>query len=196
MKKIVALMATSALMLGAHAENWEVRIRALDVVPLTRTYDSNLRSAGLDVKNDVIPEVDFTYFINPHLGTELILGTSRHKVDLGGAQLGHVDVLPPTLTLQYHFLPESQLVRPYLGAGVNYTRFYAGSFANGLYTTRQSFGPALQAGLDIPVSSYGYLNFDVKKLWAGTQVRAPGDVIVTHLRIDPMVWGLGYGIRF
>jgi outer membrane protein len=33
-------------------------------------------------------------------------------------------VLPPTLTMQYHLAPEGK-IRPYLGAGLNYTIFYS-----------------------------------------------------------------------
>ncbi|XLM23340.1 OmpW family protein, partial [Chromobacterium piscinae] len=52
-------------------------------------------------------------------------GTSRHKVTTNAfGDLGKVSVLPPTLTLQYHFMPEATF-RPYVGAGINYTRFYS-----------------------------------------------------------------------
>ena len=57
---------------------------------------------------------------------ELILATSKHTAK-GRDALNGVDplastwVLPPTLTVQYHFLPEAK-IRPYVGAGINYTR--------------------------------------------------------------------------
>jgi outer membrane protein W len=65
-------------------------------------------------------------------GVELIAGISEHQVSFenstGAAIAGLSDgqslfdawVLPPTLTLQYHFLPENN-IRPYVGVGVNYT---------------------------------------------------------------------------
>ena len=66
---------------------------------------------------------------------ELILGYSQHDVDTknpartaAGVDLGQViqaKALPPTLTLQYHFAPDSN-IRPYVGLGLNYTYFFLG----------------------------------------------------------------------
>ncbi|MDQ7073474.1 MAG: OmpW family outer membrane protein [Gammaproteobacteria bacterium] len=75
------------------------------------------------------PELDITYMFTPNWGAELILGYSSHDVNATGSVqslLGQVidaKALPPTLTLQYHFMPNSN-IRPYVGAGVNYTYFF------------------------------------------------------------------------
>ena len=37
-----------------------------------------------------------------------------------GPEVGSTKHLPPTVSLQYHFMPDSTF-QPYLGAGVNYT---------------------------------------------------------------------------
>ena len=60
----------------------------------------------------VAPEVDFSYFLTDNVAFELIAATTRHDVSASDTVLGHVDVgsvwvLPPTLTVQYHFLPSS-----------------------------------------------------------------------------------------
>ena len=82
----------------------------------------------VDVDADEVPEIDFTYFITSNWAAELILATTRHRVTdsastLGDVDLGKVSLLPPILTLQYHFRPDAKY-RPYVGAGINYTIFY------------------------------------------------------------------------
>ena len=170
-------------------DNWMMRARAINIAP-----DVSSSVAGLDVSSEWVPEVDFTYFLTPNIGMELILATARHEVTLNGASLGKVNHLPPTLTLQYHFMP-SGMIKPYVGAGVNYTRFYNVDLAPGLTLDSNSFGGALQAGVDIKVTENGYINLDVKKIWIGTEVQS-GGVKLTDLDIDPVVWGIGYGFRF
>jgi len=75
--------------------------------------------------DDVVPEVDFYYFITDNIAAELILATTDHNVKVkdstgGVLNLGRVRALPPTLELQYHFRPKEDF-SPYIGAGVNYT---------------------------------------------------------------------------
>ena len=190
-KSLITLALIAALPATALADNWMMRVRAIDIVPDVSTSPT---LAGLDVSSEWVPEIDFTYFVTPNIGVELILGTARHEVTLGGASLGKLNHLPPTLTLQYHFQP-TPTIKPYVGAGVNYTRFYNVDLAPGLSIDKNSFGGALQAGVDIAVTKNGYINLDVKKIWINTDVKSGGAKLTT-LDIDPMVWGIGYGFRF
>ncbi len=201
---ILAALGLGILAGAAHAEDgaWEVRVRALQVSPLTETHNADLRNNGaqLSVHHATVPEIDLSYYYSPHLAVEVIAATSRHAVNLGSNKLGNVSVLPPTLTAQYHFLPGNACIQPYVGAGLNYTRYYASNLQLGtiaLQTTQNSFGLALQAGMDIPIQKYGFINLDVKKITNdGIEVKTPNDTVVTHLHINPIVWGIGYGIRF
>jgi outer membrane protein len=188
---IAAVPITTLAPVPALADNWMMRVRAIDIAPDVSTSPS---LSGLDVSDEWVPEIDFTYFFSPNLGVELILATARHEVTLNGASLGKLNHLPPTLTLQYHFNPDSK-IKPYVGAGLNYTAFYNVDLAPGLTVDDNSFGGALQAGVDIAVGKNGYINLDVKKIWIDTAVKANG-VELTELGIDPYVWGIGYGFRF
>lgn len=187
---IAALIA--ALPATALADNFMMRVRAVNIAPDVSV--SNPALSALDVSSEWVPEIDFTYFVTPNIGVELILGTARHEVTLGSASLGKLNHLPPTVTVQYHFNPTST-IKPYLGAGVNYTRFYNVDLATGLSVDKNSFGGALQAGVDIAVTKNGYLNLDVKKIWIDTDVKLDGAKL-TALEINPVVWGIGYGFRF
>lgn len=171
-------------------ESWMWRIRAINIAPDT----SSAPVAGVDASNETVPELDFTYFVNKNVGVELILATSRHQVTLNGANLGKVSLLPPTLTLQYHFYP-NETIKPYVGAGINYTRFYSMSLNSPLDVERNSWGGALQVGVDVALDKKSYINFDVKKLYIETDVKSSGAYLTTF-KINPVVWGLGYGRRF
>lgn len=193
MKKFAIAAIVASLSAGAFAAQGDIiaRLRVANVSP---SASSDL--AGLNVKGDTIPELDFTYMLTNNVGAELILGTSKHEVTLGGSKVASVKVLPPTLTLQYHMNPEGAF-RPYVGAGVNFTRFYGFKDDTnlGLSVKSKSFGPALQMGADIPVTKSVFVNVDVKKIWMDTEVRSHGSKIAS-LSIDPVVTSVGIGMKF
>mgnify|MGYP001000852943 FL=1 len=197
----VSLMAlTLALAAGAvHAEeafrtkqagDWLVRGRATTVVPMDGGNVEN-RATGVDtgldvsnITNSVIPELDFTYFWTRNIATELVLGTTRHKVEAtGGVDVGNVWLLPPTLTVQYHPLPDSR-ISPYIGAGINYTIFYGEGGGLPGFDVKNDFGFALQAGVDYALSGPWSLNFDVKKLFLRPEA-VTSTLRVDNVKIDP-----------
>ena len=212
-KAISKIAAVAALMMGAaffatpasaagspdtgiYAGDWLVRLRAISIMPDARSSDT-LNALGTNVNNALVPELDFTYMATNNIGVELILGTSRNQVTSNIGNLGGVGVLPPTLLLQYHF-NNAGVFRPYVGAGINYTLFYK----NGLHAGDQavsidnhSWGPALQFGVDFQVSKSVFVNADIKKIWMHTNASMDGTPLGT-LHIDPLVVGLGVGMKF
>lgn len=103
---------------------WLIRLRASGVLPsVSSSTISVVGGEVTKISNEVIPELDFSYFFTHHIAAKLILATSRHSVYasntlLGPVNLGKVSVLPPILTAQYHFDVSPQL-KPYVGVGVN-----------------------------------------------------------------------------
>ena len=142
----------------------------------------------------MVPELDFTYMVTKNIGAELILGTSRHTLSSDLGNLGKVSVLPPTLTVQYHFAPEAK-IRPYVGAGVNYTNFSSVNLPEGVSVKKNSFGGALQLGFDYALDKNWSLNFDVKKVYLGTKVTGAG-LENAKFKVDPWLVGVGVGYRF
>ncbi|WP_264166814.1 OmpW/AlkL family protein, partial [Burkholderia contaminans] len=156
-----------------------------------------LGALNVGVNNAIVPELDFTYMIRDYLGVELILGTSRHQLTSSIGNLGGVGVLPPTLLLQYHFNHAGK-VRPYVGAGVNYTYFYNNGLnvgGEGVSINKSSFGPALQFGVDVQLTKKVFMNVDVKKIWMSTDATL-GDKGIGTLHIDPLIVGVGVGMKF
>ena len=202
MKKILilSLLALCGWSGLAHAEdatkNWMVRGRLLGVLP---QESADLSIGGtVEIDDSVVPELDFTYFFTNNWAAELILATTPHdaKATAGNIDLGSVWLLPPTLTLQYHFT-DFEGFKPYLGAGVNYTWFY--NVDKGPAVTSisydESFGPVLQAGVDIPLDNNWYFNVDIKKVWITTDVRVNG-AVTGDVDINPTLIGVGFGYRF
>ncbi|MFN3214132.1 MAG: OmpW/AlkL family protein [Henriciella sp.] len=217
-----ALMVTSALIgAAAYADDnpWMVRGRVLGVLP-DESADLSVGSAALagsvDIGDQYVPELDITYFFNDNIAVELILAVTPHDVDAVGVtvpgaldnatvDLGDVWLLPPTLTLQYHFDTGTQF-KPYVGAGVNATFFFdedKGSVADGI-DYDPSFGGALQVGVDYDLDGEpgGWLlNADIKKVWINTDVTvdfttALGATVDADVDINPTVVGIGFGYKF
>jgi outer membrane protein len=174
----------------AAAGDYLVRGRVISVQPSS----SSSPVTGVSAANQTTLEVDVTRFITNNIALELIAATTKHDVLLNGTKLGSVGVLPPTLTAQYHFMPEAA-IRPYAGAGLNYTRFYSVNLGTGLDVSKNSFGGALQAGVDFQVNKEVFINLDVKKIFMKTDVTNNGAYLTT-LTINPVVIGLGIGMKF
>ncbi|UZW57179.1 OmpW family protein [Sphingobium sp. JS3065] len=191
-----------------------VRLRGIMVAPNEKSGSVLPAFPGEKVKvdNSVMPEVDITYMATDHIGFELIAATTKHSASgrsgaTGGiGRLASIWVLPPTLTAQYHFLPEGK-IRPYVGAGVNYTLFYnekaSGALEGAVGATRvhmsDSFGWAGQVGVDIDLNERMFLNFDVKYIDIDTTARlstAGAGVQRVKLELDPFVFGVGVGMKF
>ncbi|WP_203295108.1 OmpW/AlkL family protein [Maricaulis parjimensis] len=204
--KRMLLGAAAALILAAPAMaeqgDWLVRLRAINVVP---NEEATITPIGgdVDIDSSIVPELDITYFVQDNWALELILGVTPHDVmavgtAAGDIDLGDVTLLPPTLTLQYHFNPEGQY-RPYVGAGVNYTYFFNEDLPTGSALSTidydASFGLAAQAGIDIALQDEWFLNLDVKYIDIDTDVLIDG-AIAADVQIDPVVFGIGFGRRF
>ena len=157
----------------------------------------------VDVDADEVPEIDFTYFITSNWAAELILATTRHRVTdsastLGDVDLGKVSLLPPILTLQYHFRPDAKY-RPYVGAGINYTIFYDEKAPGTTVTAisyEDNFGFALQAGIDVGINESWSVNFDLKKVYLSTDVTLNNGAILADVDLDPWIFGIGLAYRF
>lgn len=208
-KSIVGLVLISSTLIAPAAyassvdEPWLIRLRALAVIP---DESAEITPIGGDVQIDdrFVPELDISYFFTENIAAELILATTQHDVGVSNSSLGDVDLgdtwlLPPTLNLQYHFSPRGA-IRPYIGAGVNYTFFFEPDSGDAVSVNYDnSFGLSLQAGVDIPVNDTYFLNFDIKKIFLDTDVSidaGAAGLVSANVDIDPLIIGVGVGRRF
>ena len=208
----VAALALVAVVMGGAAQaqdavpslgtagHFQARLRGAAVIP---DASAKITIAGANiggatsVSDSFIPEADLTYFITDHISVEAIAAVTKHTVRNSVAgTVSNVWLLPPTITAQYQFDPTGA-IRPYVGAGVNYTVFYDPHSALANISFKNSWGWALQAGADMPVGDGPYfLNVDVKKVFLGTHVQAAAGSVQASARLDPWIIGAGVGIRF
>ncbi|MFZ5546118.1 MAG: OmpW/AlkL family protein [Pseudomonadota bacterium] len=205
-----AALCLASLLAGtaSHAQSspWLVRVRALNIDPANQSGPIPALAVPADavqVKGRVIPELDITYFFTKQLSAELVLAFTKLDARVTSSAAGAFDAgsfkaLPPTLTVQWHFLPDGQF-RPYVGAGLNYTRLSSVKLGNAvtgpLDLDRTSIGPAMQAGIDIGLGGPWSLNVDVKKVWIETDLKSGGSKL-SKLKVDPVLIGIGVGYRF
>lgn len=190
--------AAPALADDSVAGHYQIRLRGLGVLPDPQAtiLVSGLNIGGkTSVSDSAVPEVDGTYFFTDHIGVEVIAATTKHTVSNSVAgRVSSVWLLPPTVTAQWHFDPTGA-IRPYVGAGINYTFFYNPNSALPAIHFANNFGWALQGGADVPLGDGNrFINFDVKKLFLGTTITATG--VTAHARLDPWIIGGGVGVRF
>lgn len=179
-------------------KKWNVRLRLIAAVPKSTMY--TLGKSDVKATTSVVPELDFTYYFIKNLSAELILGTTHHTVKLADAssstKLGKVWLLPPTLNVQYH-LPIGNII-PYAGVGVNYSIFYGAKDDAASLKYKNNVGFSTQLGADFNINSKWFINVDIKKIFLQTDVTVEGTpaTVLSGVKVDPFIFGLGIGTRF
>jgi outer membrane protein len=198
----LALTAATAAAPHAHAQdggNWQVKIGVHVVDPKS---DNGTLAAGAlqtDVGNGVSPTVTLEYRCSPNLGIELLAALPfEHEVRLNGAKAASVKQLPPTLSLQWHFMPGAQF-SPFVGVGVNYTRFFSidekGPLDGAHLNLSDSWGVATHAGVDYALDERWSLSADVRWIKISSDAKVNGAKVGT-VDIDPLTYGFAVGYRF
>lgn len=204
-RKLAPLAAAIALLVAPSAfaqskSDFTVGIGGHNVKP---TSDNGALAGGtlpVEVGDNVRPTITGEYFIADNLGLEVIAALPfTHDIDIKGlGRIGETKHLPPTVSLQYHFGAPDATVKPFVGAGVNYTWFYSekteGPLAGSELKLSNSWGAALHAGIDFKVGN-GAIRIDARKIDIDTDVHLDGDELGT-VNIDPIVYGAAYVIKF
>jgi outer membrane protein len=211
MKKLAAvgiILSTLSGSVWAHeAGEFFIRAGSATVRP-TEGSDNVLGSlGGFNVSNNTQLGLTFTYMATDNIGVELLAATPfRHKVGTGPTgTIATVNQLPPTLMAQWYFGDAQSKVRPYIGAGINYTTFFNADFNDtgknaGLsdLSLKDSWGAAGQVGLDYLINRDWLLNMSLWYMDIDTDVKfkAGGVDQKVSTRIDPWVFMFSAGYRF
>jgi outer membrane protein len=212
-RRFFACAAALAAALGvgtARADDgtWEIRLRAVYLDPANHSdpiAPLGIPENAIHIDSKWLPDLDFEHFYTPHWSTELVLSYPRSQTvtiersALGGpTSIGSFKPLPPIATIKYNFLPDATF-RPYAGLGLNVTFFTKVDLniptLGRLDLEHTSIGPAAQVGFDYRIAEHWYVNADVKWAMIRTDVKFQGAKI-TEARIDPFVFGVGFGYRF
>lgn len=193
----VALAAGWSGAATAHGQgDWLVRVGATLVDPKSNNHPV------VSVDDDIKPGLTVAYMLTDQFAVELLgAWPFEHDIKLNddGSKVGSTKHLPPTLSLQYHFLPGAQF-QPYVGAGANFTTFFSekttGALAGSDLSLGSSFGWAVQAGADIMFDDNWFLNVDVRRIRIRTNATLDGASLGEKVAIDPMVYSVKVGWRF
>ena len=146
----------------------------------------------------------YEYEIKPNVGVELVLGVPPKitaKASGSVAFLGEVLTarnVAPTVLVNYHFGQGGDAWRPYLGLGINYTKFTNASTPYGWNVSlTDSVGLAAQAGVDYAYDKQwgGYASIarvDVKS----KLVAVGATVLQSTIDFRPWTYSIGLSYRF
>lgn len=207
---LTAVLGLAAPASAHEAGDWLVRVGGSQIDPKSNngTLDVSALDLGdqrIDVDDQFGVTFNVTYMYTENFGIEVLAALPyEHDIHVGDlGKVGSVKHLPPTVSLQYHFMPRATF-QPYAGIGVNYTRFFSVDETGALDdlgvtldVDSSSFGLAAQVGFDYMLTDRWFLNVDLRWIDIDTKAKIRevpqirGDV-----NIDPMVYGIHLGYRF
>lgn len=190
---LVLLAATAAPALAQSAGDMTFGFGIGYVAP--KSGNGTLAGAETDIGDSVRPTITFEYFVRDNIGIE-VLGALpfKHSIDLGGARIGSTSQLPPTVSVNYH-IPTSGPITPFVGLGVNFTKFYDDKSSLGELSIDDSWGLAAHLGMDYALSDKGALRMDLRYIDINSDVYLDGAKI-GKVEVDPLVAGVSYIMKF
>lgn len=196
----LAAASVSAPALAQSKGDWLLGVGAHQVAPKSDNGSLAGGTLDVDVGTDIRPTITAEYFIADNWGIEVLAALPfEHDINIRGlGRVGSTKHLPPVVSLQYHFNSQGK-VSPFVGAGINYTRFFStetsGALAGNDLDLDASWGLAAHAGLDVKISDRGALPVDMRWIDIDSDASLNGNRIGT-VNIDPLVYGVAYVHRF
>ena len=175
--------------------DWLVRFGLANVNPNDGS-SGVVADDAVGVEDDTQLYINATWMFSDNMGLDILGATPfTHDITLDGTKFAETKHLPPTVGVQYHFSPKSN-VRPYVGAGINYTTFFSEE-ATAVITSLSlddSWGLAVQAGVDVDINDNWFFNADLR--YINIETTAETNLGNIDVEIDPWVIGLGVGTTF
>ncbi|MBK9245848.1 MAG: outer membrane beta-barrel protein [Burkholderiales bacterium] len=156
----------------------------------------NTDASGIDsvaAGNSWAPVGGFRHFFTDRLAVDVAASRSSHSLDLNDTRLGTFDLLPVTITAQYH-VPTYRGLRMYAGAGIAYSRI-TGQDMPGFSLSRDSFSPVLQAGANFRLTDAMVLTGGLTVNFPRHQLYRDGELQGT-VKLAPATFGLAVGYAF
>jgi outer membrane protein len=182
---------------------------------LTTQATGPLARTGVSVDNNAQLGLNVLYMYSNNIALELLAATPfKHDIAVYGlgqygfttTDLGSTKHLPPTISAVYFFGDSSAKLRPYVGAGLNYTTFFSEKLSQQARTELaaarlkldDSFGLALQAGFDFKLDNNWLLNASVRRIDIKTDASMQSALgkVMTKVDLAPWVYTLSVGYRY
>jgi len=215
----LALFTCSALSMtfSATAQDNSLRLGLIHVNPHSSATDLvgpfTPPGANLQVMSKSTLTFGYARRLTENLEVEFALGVPpKHDVQgrgtlQGAGVIAKVKQLAPTLFLNYKFFDESAALRPFVGLGVNYTKFDstvtpAGNAASGgptIHTLSSSTGWAAQAGVSYTLDKQWSIVGSIATADVSTDLKSvTNDAVIRRstLSFNPVAIGVSAAYRF
>lgn len=161
--------------------------------------------AGVNLSTATTAVFTYERMVTPNVGIEFVAGVPPTiKANASGslAFLGDdvfsAKIVAPTVLVNYHFFEPGSTWRPYVGAGLNYTRFTdIKSRISSDVKMGDSFGLALHAGIAYALTKeFGlYANIAGAKVKSNV-VSSGSTVLTTTIDFRPIIYSFGVSYAF
>ena len=203
---IAAALLSTGFTASAHQAG-DIIVRAGGAVVAPNESSEDVAGFGeFNISSNTQLGLNFGYMLTDNVGIELLAATPfSHDVSLKGVgKIAETKHLPPTLVAQYYFGSADAKLRPYIGAGVNFTNFFDSEFTNDLdgaltdLSLSNSWGLAAQVGIDYQVNNNWLVNASVwyAKINTDVNFKLAGDAFSIETDIDPWVYMVSVGYTF
>ena len=223
------LAAAGGLALPASAYeqgDWIIRAGAANVDPDTESDKIDIAGLatldGVDVDDDTQLGLTATYMLTDSWGIELLAATPfEHDITVNGVGIdaGSTKHLPPTVTIMWYPMANSNKFQPYIGAGFNYTYFWDEEAdkeleaALGIITEPvtgttdpvpadldldDSWGLAAHAGFDYLINDHWGINASIWYIEIESDATIETDLadVKFDVELDPWVYMIGVSYKF
>lgn len=160
--------------------------------------------ADLEVQDATTLFLSYEYRVTPNWGVELAAGIPpEHDTKAKGSieflgKVSSVKQLAPTLFVNYRFGDDGATWRPFIGLGINYTRFYDAKSEYGQnIELSDSIGPAAQVGLSYALTPQISLCGAVATAKVKSDLVATGTTVqTTTIDFRPVVYTVALSYKF
>jgi outer membrane protein len=216
-----ALVATAALC-GAGAAQAQVAGDVLvklgwnKIMPKVKSDDltaPSLPGSKINIKSASALFFTVTYMITDDISVEA-LGGLPYKHDIVGAgavagvgKIGSVHQVSPTVLLQYRFMPADAPLRPYVGAGPTFAKFYGTKGSAALTAVTNPGGPpttiggdtewggTIEAGANYKIDKHWFIDAAILKTFISTKATLSTGQS-TSAKLNPIAINASIGYTF
>jgi len=216
---LVALGAAFAAAPAAAQTSGSVMIRAgaTQIKPNVSSGElspPSLPGTTASIRSDTQPGAGITYMVTNNVSIDLPLALPfTHEMDGDGAiagvgKIGEVKALPITLLGQYRFLEPDSRLRPYVGGGVTFTKFYKAQSTATLSAltggtpsnpttleVKSKFAATVQLGASFMIDKRWFVDANVTRTFLKTRATlSTGQTL--DMKVDPNSYSLAVGYTF
>jgi outer membrane protein len=216
-----ALVATAALCGAGAAQaqvagQYMVQLGWNKIMPKVKSGDltaPSLPGSKINIKSASALFATFTYMITDDISVEA-LGGLPYKHDVVGAgavsgvgKIGSIHQISPTLLLQYRFLAADAPLRPYIGAGPTFAKFYGTKGSAALTAVTNPGGPpttiggdtewggTIQAGASYKIDTHWFVDAAILKTFISTKATLSTGQS-TSAKLNPIAINASIGYTF